>query len=302
MKLLHTFFLCTILIFLSLSYRELFLNYKANTITICLYVPPYHPIKKLDVMIEEWVRYYRYLGADAIICCDNGMDKFNKVRKYCTFLKSDSHTQFLSKCAKHCKTVWMACFDLDEFFVYDEKIQSRNSLKYFLDKYHNYDALYVKWRLIGHNGLTDYNPNKDIVKQYTNMTCENFKHITLPVKDKFNKNRLWGGNNTTKWISKTSVLRKHVIFANTHLLRLKENVKISIKKVDWKIARLNHYYILSKNELSLPSTACKIFLSERLVNNKCVLENSSLSLREYIQQEIEKSENCPSDTLAKIKF
>jgi hypothetical protein len=306
MKLLLLF----ILIVLSLYMYRNVLNHRANTITICLYVGTYHPIKKLDRMIEEWVRYYRYLGADAIICCDNGMDKFKKVKKYCKFLKSDpvmksdsdSHAQFLSKCAKHCKTEWMACFDLDEFLVYDEKIQSNNSLKYFLDKYHNYDALYVKWRLIGNNGLTDYDPNKDIVKQYTNMTCEDFTHISLPVKNNFNKNRVWSGNNTTKWISKTSVLRNHVIFANTHRLRLKENVKINIKEIDWNIARLNHYYILSKNDLSLPSTACKTFISERLVNNKCVLQNSSMSLREFIQEEITKSKNCPSDTLTKIKF
>jgi hypothetical protein len=264
----------------------------------------YHPIKKLDRMIEEWVRYYRYLGADAIICCDNGIDKFKKVNKYCKFLKSDSQAQFLSKCAKHCKTVWMACFDLDEFFVYDEKIQSRNSLKYFLDEYHNYDALYVKWRIIGHNGLENLNYNKDIVKQYTNMTCEDFKRIELPVKDRFNKNLYWSANVQTKWICKTSVIKNDLkLLGSPHALIEKHNsVKLNIKKVDWKIARLNHYYILSKNELSLPKTVCKSFLKERLVNNKCVLENSSLSLREYIQQEIEKSENCPSDSLTKIKF
>ena len=41
---------------------------------------------------------------------------------------------------------------------------------------------------------------------------------------------------------------------------------------------------------------------ERLVNNKCVLKDSKMSLREHIQQEIDKSKNCPSDILTKIKF
>jgi hypothetical protein len=284
--------------------KELFVDYgtNTNTITICLYIPTYHPIKKLDSMIEEWVRYYRYLGADAFICCDNGLDKFKRVKPYCKFLKSDSQTQFISKCAEQCETEWMACFDLDEFFVYDERIQSNNSLKYFLRKYHNYDSVYVKWRLIGNNGLADYDRNKDIVKQYTNMTCEDFNRITLPVKNKFNKNRMWGGNNTTKWISKTSVMKNKVIFSTTHKLRLKENVEINIKEVDWNIARLNHYYILSKKDLSLPSTACKEHLSEKLINNKCVLGYSKMSLREHIQQEIDKSNNCPSDILTKIQF
>ena len=53
---------------------------------------------------------------------------------------------------------------------------------------------------------------------------------------------------------------------------------------------------------SLQKTVCKSFLKERLVNNKCVLENSSLSLREFIQQEIEKNENGQSHTLTEIDF
>ena len=180
--------------------------------------------------------------------------------KISKFWKSDSHTQFLSKCAKHCKTKWMCCFDLDEFFVYDEKIRSKNSMTHFLDRYQNYDALYIKWRLVGHNGLENENNNKDIVKQYTNMTCD-FKRVELPVKDHFNKNLYWSANVQTKWICKTSVIKNNMILLrNPHALIVKHNdVKLNIKKVDWKIARLNHYYILSKNELSAKNCLQIIF-------------------------------------------
>ena len=92
------------------------------------------------------------------------------------------------------------------------------------------------------------------------MTCD-FKRVELPVKDHFNKNLYWSANVQTKWICKTSVIKNNMILLrNPHALIVKHNdVKLNIKKVDWKIARLNHYYILSKNELSAKNCLQIIF-------------------------------------------
>lgn len=47
-----------------------------ETITICLWIPPYHPLDNLDFVVKEWVDYYLHIGVDDFISCNNGMDKF----------------------------------------------------------------------------------------------------------------------------------------------------------------------------------------------------------------------------------
>ena len=286
----------------TISILDDFFTIEKETITMCLWINPNHQLKILKSIIEEWVRYYKYLGTNTFICCNNGMDKFEKVKKDCLFLKKNGQMQFYNDCLMHCKTKWMICFDLDEFFVYDTKIHSKNSLKHFLIEHKNFDILYIKWRIIGHNNLTDFDSKMDIVKQYKHMTCENFKRIKLPIKNKLDQNIVWGGNNITKWIGKTNALKQIEPLSNMHLLNINPGLNINIKMIDWNVARLNHYYILSKNALSLPSTQCKHFIGEKLINNKCVLGDTNMSFREYIQNEISKNEDCVDDTLCKIDF
>lgn len=282
----------------TISILKEFFIIEQETITMCLWINPNHQIKNLKTIVEEWIRYYKYLGVDTFICCNNGLENFEKVKKECVFLKcKNGQMGFYNECLLYCKSKWMVCFDLDEFFVFDSRINSKNSLKYFLIEYNEFDILYVKWRIIGHNDLKNYDPNKDIVKQYKHMTCENFKQIKLPVK-----NIIWGGNNISKWIGKTNSLKQMKSLSNMHLLNIDHNLNIREKKIDWNIARLNHYYILSKSILSLPSTQCKKFIGEKLKNKKCILGDTSISFREFIQNEISKSRNCIDDTLYKIDF
>lgn len=288
----------------TISVLDHFSVMEKETITMCLWINPNHQIKNLKSIVEEWVRYYKYLGADAFICCNNGMDKFEKVKHDCAFLKTRNGKQmkFYQDCLMHCKTKWMICFDLDEFFVYDTKIHSKNSLKHFLTEHNKFDVLYIKWRIIGHNNLTDFDSRLDIVKQYKHMTCENFKRIELPVKNKANQHIVWGGNNISKWIGKTSALKQIGTLSNMHMLNIPPDLNINIHTIDWNLARLNHYYILSKNALLLPSTKCKSFIGEKLMNNRCVLGNTNMSFREYIQKEISSNEDCVDDTLCKLEF
>lgn len=274
-----------------------------ETFTMCLFIDPNYQLNDLNAMVAEWIRYYKYLGADEFICCYNAsINKFDKTINEFTFVESKNQLEFYNKCVGHCKTKWMMCFDLDEFFVFDERIKSKDSLKYFLHEHRNHDILYIKWRIIGHNGLTNFKSNVDIVKQYTDMTCKNFKNIEIPSKDKNGKYKKWGANNITKWIGKTRALKRMDKLSSHHVLNFDQNLNILQKVIDWDIARLNHYYILSKNMLALPSTRCKTFINEKLIDNKCIIGDSSMSLREFIQNKIENSKNCKDYTLSKLSF
>lgn len=269
-----------------------------ETITMCLWINPNHQINtKLEHLVAEWVRYYKYIGADAFICCNNGMDKFRLVKNDCLFLNANKQMGFYNECLRYCKTKWMCCFDLDEFLVSDET-NLRNSFKRLLLRNSKSDILYIRWRIIGHNGKDDYDAKKDIVKQYTNMTCETFKKIRLP--DYNNKELTWGGNNITKWVGKTKELKKLDTLSNMHTLKTPKSFRVA--EIKWDTARINHYYILSKNVLKLPYTQCKSFIGEKLINNKCELGNTKKSFRETIQMNIDKSPNCVDETLSKLIF
>jgi hypothetical protein len=266
-----------------------------ETITLCLWIPPYHPIDNLKYIVKEYVNYYLHIGIDDIICCNNGMDKFKDVVDKCLFIKDDKQMGFYNNCLNFCKTKWMCCFDLDEFLV-NRYIYNKNSFKIMMNKNNESDILYIHWRIIGHNNIQEYNDKEYITKQYIEMTCKDFKDINIPNKGTVTN---WGGNKITKWIGKTNQLKKLEKLTNMHILKIHRNMKTL--KLEWNDIRLNHYYILSKKMLKSKQTKCKTFIGEINNNGVCKLSNG-LSFREHIQNEIDKSKKCQDKTMLYLDF
>lgn len=128
--------------------------------------------------IVEWVAHHINLGFDTIYIYDhisivpiknllksnpkiiiNRLEHINVIKKR-LLLSAISY-------AKHNGYDWMMYLDADEFLI----LPRDNNIYTFLDKYNNYDQIYINWLMFGSNFLNKQEQNKTILESYTR--CEN---------------------------------------------------------------------------------------------------------------------------------
>jgi hypothetical protein len=128
--------------------------------------------------IIEWVAHHLNLGFDTIYINDHisvnpikNLFKFNpriivnrldnvNVYKKGLLLSAISY-------AKYNNYEWMMYLDADEFLIFPQY----DNLYSFLDKYRDYDQIYINWLMFGSNFLDKQESNKTILESYTK--CEN---------------------------------------------------------------------------------------------------------------------------------
>lgn len=127
--------------------------------------------KDEDNYIDEWLEYNLKLGFDNILVFQNdwrysgkylensqvifkeldGLKKQNPA--YNDFIDSDFSNQF----------DFAAFFDVDEFLFINDNIK----INTFLEKYVDYDSIFVNWRIFGDNGLEKVIDNNFSIKRFT---------------------------------------------------------------------------------------------------------------------------------------
>lgn len=125
--------------------------------------------------MKEWIEYHRILGVDHIFLYNNfSSDNYlNIIQQYIDegFVTLIEWPYKLAQMSayQHCynnfrnETFWLMFIDLDEFIcpLYETDI------KKWIKKYEKYPSVIMYWLMFGTNGITEYNPDKLVIEQYT---------------------------------------------------------------------------------------------------------------------------------------
>lgn len=145
--------------------------------------------------IAEWIEYHLLQGVDHFFLYENGSSDATRNllesyehAKVCTLIdmSSDRPVQFTAY--KHCiknyfkKTEWCLFSDCDEFLA-------GKSAKYILSEIpKNVDAVGVRWKLFGSNGLEERNIYEPVTKAFTKRAARPDKHVKSIVRLKKTRN------------------------------------------------------------------------------------------------------------------
>jgi hypothetical protein len=134
--------------------------------------------------LNEWLLYHRLIEIDHIFVYDDepnsGLQDFLRPHaKYATVIRwHDQHQKFSSPrgdrqtkaylhALKHFlpEYKWVAFIDVDEFII----LEKDSNIKRFLTHFENASAIYLKWRVFGHNGHYE-DPNGLVTASLTRRT------------------------------------------------------------------------------------------------------------------------------------
>lgn len=129
--------------------------------------------------IRDFVDYYRNLGFDKIILCDNnrdGEERFEDVigdyinngfvviedYRNANYVQIQAYVNCFSKYGRECD--WMAFFDIDEFLV----LPKCRTIQEYLsqDKFNSFSAVHINWLTYGDCGKTRYE-NKPVYERFS---------------------------------------------------------------------------------------------------------------------------------------
>lgn len=141
------------------------------------------PFKNEAHILDEWIKHYKYHGVDHIYLINDGStDNFEAVLEpyikegYVTLFNNtmniDGYPRQKFLYEEYFKPIinnskWWAILDLDEFMYSPYEID----LKKVIEKYNNYEQLYIKWRMFGSNGHIEQ--PKYVVPSFTKRQHDN---------------------------------------------------------------------------------------------------------------------------------
>ena len=141
--------------------------------------------KNEDLYIEEWVKYYTYLGFDKIFIYENDWrcEYENDIICKIPFDGIGKQVEAYNNFITHHKNDWdwVAFFDVDEFLV----LKKHDNIKQFLFNYNEFDGVGINWYLFGDNNQSAPSDNYSVLERFTkrqlNINCQ-IKSIIKPTR------------------------------------------------------------------------------------------------------------------------
>lgn len=189
-------------------------------------------MKNESLLIKEWIQHYLDEGADEIYIIDNGSDDNSKeiIESFSStgkvqyiFLPKKWHQKehYWSTLRKHKikeRFEWLLIADVDEFWFVKDGRTVADALSSFCD----FDVIYGNWSIFGSSG---------------------FEHQPASVRSSFVlRQPLLGSHKFTKWICRTSSLRK---FSQLQVHKIKGACSSRTVSAN-ETFQVNHYMIQSR--------------------------------------------------------
>ena len=156
------------------------IHYKSNTTILLIGIAKYE-----NDYIREWVEYYKGIGINKIILCDNniinGENLSEPIKDYveANFVEIDESYRGKSYLQENCydkhyknnkmKYDWITFNDVDEFIVL-EKGSNYTNIQQFLDEpiFNDTDNIILTWKYYDDNKILDVvNGNFNVLKRFT---------------------------------------------------------------------------------------------------------------------------------------
>ena len=220
-----------------------------KTSTVCMIA------KDEELYLKEWVYYYFLLGFDEIIIYDNesadnsaailkNLQSHNELRKklkvrYWSKGKDTSPQITAYRDAiKKCRNEWILFVDADEFLVLHKDENVNEFLARFSDNI--ISAVGINWRIFGDSHL-EANDGRLLTERFTKCSEPEFD-VNHHIKT-FARVKMINGDIHMHACETTGKF----IMPDGTPLEMRESWGVS-KKIDIKIAQINHYYCKTKEE------------------------------------------------------